>query len=322
MRGATLGGWNELTRKVQRGISGHGSRGHIKANVRGQAVSADIAVATHGAQQTVDIGTASGNLSMVSIVLRRGGLDRFPEYARALAGDRTERAADDRHPPSIAARAARRYGEAAQRQGEPSVSNAKSSREPPRSRPSTRALAIAIASIALAGLAIWIVATPARNPSVLVGGPFALQTGDGATLTDVDLKGHPFLVYFGYTHCPDVCPTTLAEISDVLRRMPDKPIRALFVTVDPERDTAASMADYVSSFDSRIVGLSGSRAEIDAIEKAYRVYARKGPPRADGGYSIDHSSVVYLMDAKGAFVEALDLERPPEEAAKELSAYF
>ncbi|MFZ1963430.1 MAG: SCO family protein [Roseiarcus sp.] len=202
------------------------------------------------------------------------------------------------------------------------MSKAKSSRRPPRSRPSTRALAIAIASIALAGLAIWIVATPARNPSALVGGPFALQTGDGKTLTDADLEGHPFLVYFGYTHCPDVCPTTLAEISDVLRGMPDKPIRALFVTVDPERDTPASMADYVSSFDSRIVGLSGSRAEIDAIEKAYRVYARKGPPRADGGYSMDHSSVVYLIDAKGAFVEALDLERPPEEAAKELSAYF
>ena len=202
------------------------------------------------------------------------------------------------------------------------MSKSKSSRRPPRSRPSTRALAIAIASIALAGLAIWIVATPARNPSALVGGPFALQTGDGKTLTDADLEGHPFLVYFGYTHCPDVCPTTLAEISDVLRRMPDKPIRALFVTVDPERDTPASMADYVSSFDSRVIGLSGSRAEIDAIEKAYRIYARKGPSRADGGYSMDHSSVVYLMDAKGAFVEALDLERPPEEAAKELSAYF
>ena len=202
------------------------------------------------------------------------------------------------------------------------MSKAKSSRRPPRSRPSTRALAIAIASIALAGLAIWIVATPARNPSALVGGPFALQTGDDATLTDADLKGHPFLVYFGYTHCPDVCPTTLAEISDVLRRMPDKPIRALFVTVDPERDTPASMADYVSSFDSRITGLSGSRAEIDAIEKAYRVYARKGPPQSDGGYSMDHSSVVYLMDKNGLFVESLDLQRPPEDTAKELSAYL
>ena len=165
-------------------------------------------------------------------------------------------------------------------------------------------------------------ATPARNPSALVGGPFALQTGDGKTLTDADLEGRPFLVYFGYTHCPDVCPTTLAEIWDVLRRMPDKPIRALFVTVDPERDTPASMADYVSSFDPRIIGLSGSPDQIAAIEKAYRVYARKGPPQADGGYSMDHSSVVYLMDAKGAFVEALDLQRPPEETARELSSYF
>ncbi len=202
------------------------------------------------------------------------------------------------------------------------MSRAKSSRKSPRSRPSTRALAIVIASIALGGLGVWIAATPARNPSALIGGPFALQQGDGKALTDADLRGHPFLVYFGYTHCPDICPTTLADISDVLRRMPDKPIRALFVTVDPERDTPASMADYVSSFDPRVIGLGGSPEQIAAIEKAYRVYARKGPPQADGGYSMDHSSVVYLMDAKGAFVETLDVQRPPEETAKELSAYF
>ena len=82
------------------------------------------------------------------------------------------------------------------------------------------------------------------------------------------------------------------------------------------------MADYVSSFDNRLIGLSGSPEEIAAIEKAYRVYARKGPVQANGDYSMDHSSVVYLMDANGAFVEALNLQRPPEETAKELSAYF
>ncbi|MGD0641082.1 MAG: SCO family protein [Roseiarcus sp.] len=179
-----------------------------------------------------------------------------------------------------------------------------------------------IAVIALIGIGIWIAATPARSPTALVGGPFKLETANGKTLTDADMKGHAFLVYFGYTHCPDVCPTTLAEISDVLRRMPDKPIRVLFVTVDPERDTPASMADYVSSFDSRIVGLSGSPEQVAAIEKAYRVYARKGPAQANGDYSMDHSSVVYLMDANGAFVEALDMQRPPEETAKELAAYF
>ncbi len=202
------------------------------------------------------------------------------------------------------------------------MSPAKSSRQSPGSGPATRTLAVAIAVIALIGLGVWIAATPGRNSSALVGGPFALQTGDGKTLTDADMKGRPFLVYFGYIHCPDICPTTLAQISDVLRRMPDKPLRTLFVTVDPERDTPALMADYVGSFDSRVVGLSGSPEQIAAIEKAYRVYARKGPPQANGDYSMDHSSVVYLMDANGGFVEALDLERPPEEVAKELAAYF
>jgi protein SCO1/2 len=185
-----------------------------------------------------------------------------------------------------------------------------------------RALAIGALVAALVGLGVWIAATPTRSPTALIGGAFTLQTGDGKTLTDADMKGRAFLVYFGYTHCPDVCPTTLAQISDVLRRMPDKPIRVLFVTVDPERDSPSLMADYVSSFDSRIVGLSGSPEQVAAIEKAYRVYARKGPAQADGGYSMDHSSVVYLMDAGGAFVEALNLDRPPQEVATELTGYF
>jgi protein SCO1/2 len=203
-----------------------------------------------------------------------------------------------------------------------SLSQAKSSGKSFASDRRLRALAIGLAVVALVGLGVWIAATPGRNPTALIGGPFTLQTGDGKTITDADLKGRPFLVYFGYTHCPDVCPTTLAQISDVLRRMPGKPIRVLFVTVDPERDSPASMADYVSSFDSRIVGLSGTPEQIAAVEKGYRVYARKGESQPNGGYSMDHSSVVSLMDANGGFVEALNLERPPEEVAKELAAYF
>ena len=163
--------------------------------------------------------------------------------------------------------------------------------------------------------------TPSRSGTALIGGPFQLQTADGKTITDADLKGHPFLVYFGYTHCPDVCPATLAQISDVLQRLPDKPIRALFVTVDPERDTPAVMADYVSSFDTRIVGLSGTLDEIAKAEKAYRVYARKAPTK-DGDYTMDHSSIVYLMDARGGFVEAFNLDRTPEASAKELAGYL
>jgi protein SCO1/2 len=125
-------------------------------------------------------------------------------------------------------------------------------------RVTPRALAGAAAVLALAGAGHSIVMPRSRpNGGPPIGGPFQLQAGDGKTITDTDLRGHPFLVYFGYTHCPDVCPTTLAQILDIFRQLPDKPIRALFITVDPERDTPALMADYVSSFDSRIIGLSG-----------------------------------------------------------------
>jgi protein SCO1/2 len=110
-------------------------------------------------------------------------------------------------------------------------------------------------------------------------------------------------------------------MSDVLARMPGKPIRALFITIDPERDSAQSLKDYLSSFDSRIVGLSGDREAIDQVEKAYRVYARKGPAEK-GGYSMDHSSIIYLMDKQGRFVEAFNLDRKPEESAKELESYL
>jgi protein SCO1/2 len=200
------------------------------------------------------------------------------------------------------------------------------SSRPPNAAPgkpglSPRALAVIAACLVLAALGLWTVMTPSRSGTSLIGGPFALQTADGKSITDAEMKGKPFLVYFGYTHCPDVCPTTLAQMSDVLKRLPDKPIRALFITVDPERDTPALMADYVSSFDPRIVGLSGSPEQIAAIEKAYRVYARKAPTK-DGDYTMDHSSIVYLMDAKGGFVEAFNLDRPPEESAKELASYL
>jgi len=183
-------------------------------------------------------------------------------------------------------------------------------------------VAVVVAVMALGAVAVYLAARPAHNATALIGGPFTLQTGGGKTVTDADLKGHPFLVYFGYTHCPDVCPSTLADVADAVRKIPDAPIRVLFITVDPERDSPAAMADYVSSFDSRFVGLSGSSEQIAAAEKAYRVYARKGPPQSDGGYGMDHSSVVYLMDKNGLFVESLDLQRPAEDTAKELSAYL
>ena len=188
---------------------------------------------------------------------------------------------------------------------------------------SIRVVAVAAALLVLAAAAAWFAGGP--RPGVgdsLIGGPFALQDGDGRTITDESLRGRPFLVYFGYTHCPDVCPTELARVADVLAKMGDKAIPALFVTVDPERDTPKVMQDYASSFGASITGLSGSPQAIGGVEKAYRVFARKGPTQSDGGYSMDHSSIVYLMSKAGRFVEALNLDRPPEETARELERYL
>lgn len=181
------------------------------------------------------------------------------------------------------------------------------------------AAALAIAALAVAEVTLWR-ASP-QQAAALIGGPIRLEGPDGRVVTDVEMKGHPFLVFFGYTHCPDVCPTTLAQISRVLSRLPDKPIPVLFISFDPERDTPASLKDYVASFDPRIVGLSGSQSAVAEAERAYRVYAKK-VPSANGDYTFDHSSIVYLMDANGLFVEAFNLERAPEEAAKELATYL
>ena len=193
----------------------------------------------------------------------------------------------------------------------------------PRSRAFAIRAVVAAAVVIAAGVLAFVLASPPGGPrAALIGGPFALQGGNGRTVSDQTLKGRPYLVYFGYTHCPDVCPTELAKISDILSKMGDKPIPALFITVDPERDTPKVMADYVSSFNTAILGLSGSLEAVEAAEKAFRVYARKGQPQADGDYSMDHSSIVYLMDKNGAFVEAFNVERPPADAAKELEKYF
>ena len=155
-----------------------------------------------------------------------------------------------------------------------------------------------------------------------IGGPFALVDQDGHPVTQAILDGEPTLVFFGYTHCPDVCPTTLNDMSSMLTALgPDKKARGLFITVDPERDTPAVLKDYLSSFDSRIRALTGSPDAVASVEKAYKVYAKKVPAN-DGDYSMDHTSVVYLMDKQGRFVNAFNLEQPPAKAAADLAAYL
>ena len=156
-----------------------------------------------------------------------------------------------------------------------------------------------------------------------IGGPFRLVDQNGKTFTDENLKGHPSLVFFGFTHCPEVCPTTLFDISEVLNRLgPDADkVNALFVTIDPERDTPAALKDYVSNFNPHMIALGGDAAAVAAVAKAYRVYYKKVPQ--DGGdYTMDHTAIVYLMDKQGHFVAPFSLKRRPEDSAADLRRYF
>lgn len=183
-------------------------------------------------------------------------------------------------------------------------------------------LAVFLLGAAALAAAAFLTFAPSRQSgqslASSVGGPFSLTTAEGKTLTEKELRGAPFLVFFGFTHCPDICPTKLFEISEVLRAAgpQGEKLRALFVSVDPERDTAETMKSYLSSFDPRIIGLTGERPAIEAAIKAYRAYARKVPLK-DGDYTMDHTALVYLMDKNGGFVGAFNIERPPAEAAQE-----
>ncbi len=201
---------------------------------------------------------------------------------------------------------------------------------PPMSPRSVRWLLIATAF--LAGLVLCfsvILLLTGRGPgptvrqAAAVGGPFQLIDQDGRTVTDRDLKGKPFLVFFGFTHCPDVCPTALFEVSEVLRHLGGdaERVNALFVTVDPERDTPEKLKDYLSSFDPRIRALTGDAEAVAQIVKAYRVYAKKVPLEG-GAYTVDHTALVYLMDKEGYFVAPFNLKRKPEDAAADLRRHL
>jgi protein SCO1/2 len=156
-----------------------------------------------------------------------------------------------------------------------------------------------------------------------IGGPFQLTDQSGKIVTEKDMKGRPTLIFFGFTHCPDVCPTSLFEISEVLRAMgkdADK-VNAFFVSVDPERDTQGAMKDYLASFDPHLKGLTGNPEQVANVLTAYRVYAKKVPLK-DGDYTMDHTALVYLMDRDGNFVAPFNMKRTPQEAAADLKRYL
>ena len=156
-----------------------------------------------------------------------------------------------------------------------------------------------------------------------IGGPFQLVDQSGATVTEKNLQGKPSIIFFGFTHCPDVCPTALFEMSEILRAMgkdADR-VNAYFITVDPERDNKEAMKDYLSSFDPHLKGLTGDPDSVAKVLSAYRVYAKKVPLK-DGDYTMDHTALTYLMDRDGRFVAPFNLNRKPEEAAADLKKYL
>lgn len=140
----------------------------------------------------------------------------------------------------------------------------------------------------------------------LIGGPFTLVNGEGERVTEKTFEGKPMLVFFGFTHCPDVCPSGLQVIAAALDQLGDKSkgLTPIFITVDPARDTPEVTSKYVTSFHPAIVGLSGSEEDVAGAIKSYRVYAKKVEDGATPDhYNVDHSAFVYLMDEKGEFVK-------------------
>lgn len=191
-------------------------------------------------------------------------------------------------------------------------------------RPLVIAIAFGISLIIGLTATLWLVGGfRSVTAPAAIGGPFQLTDQSGQTVTESSMLGKPSIIFFGFTHCPDVCPTALFEMSEVLRAMgPDaSKLNAYFVSVDPERDTAEAMKRYLSSFDPNLKGLTGSPDAVARIISGYRVYAKKIPLK-DGDYTMDHTALIYLMDKNGKFVRPFDLKRKPEEAAADLNRYL
>jgi protein SCO1/2 len=161
-------------------------------------------------------------------------------------------------------------------------------------------------------------ATVVSSGTAAIGGAFAILTTDGKAVTDQTYRGTWMLIYFGYTFCPDACPTTLTNMSIALQTLREEadPIQPLFITVDPKRDTAAVLGEYLKSFDPRIEGLTGSQQQTEAIVKTYRVFAEPQKAQSDGSYLVDHSPYVYLIDPLGKFVDVIEGATPPAEMAE------
>jgi len=158
--------------------------------------------------------------------------------------------------------------------------------------------------IAALGATALFVFAPPRGPAAtgLGGGTYSLVDGSGAKVDQTMFEGHPSLLFFGYTHCPEVCPTTMGDMADWFERLGPEAqnLKAYFVTVDPERDTPQVVGDYVGWTDGKVTAITGSRTEIDKIVAAWKVFAEK-TPKDDGGYDMNHTASVFLVNAEGGF---------------------
>jgi len=181
-------------------------------------------------------------------------------------------------------------------------------------------LSAVLAATLVAGYLLWTRSDEAT--AALIGGPFELVDHNGNTVTEASLKGRWTLIFFGYTYCPDICPTTMSVVSealDGLGPLADK-VRPVFVTVDPERDTVAQLAAYHGHFHPSFLMLTGSPEQVHEAARAYRVYYRKAETEGSTEYLMDHSSIVYLMDPAGRYVAHFAHDTPPPTMAEALRA--
>jgi len=180
--------------------------------------------------------------------------------------------------------------------------------------------------VLLAGVGAWFAMSHSASEAFGgVGGPFTLEDGNGHAVTDRDFRGRYLLVYFGYTFCPDVCPTTLNAVAgafDKLGPQADK-LQGLFITVDPHRDTPAVVRDYAAGFSPHILGLTGTSEQIETVAREYRVYYAPQRTATSGeSYTVDHSSILYLMGPDGKFIVPIRTDQTGEAMAAEIAKHL
>ena len=183
------------------------------------------------------------------------------------------------------------------------------------------AAAVVIALVVGGGVAFWV----GRDRGPTIGGPFSLTDANGRTVTEADFRGRYMLVYFGYTYCPDVCPTTLNQVAEAMDKLGEEAnrITPVFITVDPARDTPAVIKQYLAAFSPKLVGLTGSPEAIAKVAKEYRVYYavhQIGGGAAD--YTVDHSSILYLMGPDGRFIAPIPADDSGADMAAAVSRYI